>query len=438
MGRTPTMTVSEAESQIGVRGSVRVDSNNRSLVKKWLVAHGFPALFTVGLSIIELAQAYNKLDGSGLDALRRKLAKGDEDGLLLDEPQAAVEPAAVLPSPDGMGPQAAVEPPAAPILQEQPQVLPMAMPEQAKPKDAAGLLRQLLLEGYQPPIDEARVKALINEAVAGIKSHRIEVKHHEKPPILIDGLVHPQFERIVNYLSARGPNGYQANILLVGPAGCGKSTLISQVAKALNSDCLILAGSGGVTEGHINGRTLPVDGGAFKYQPSRFVELFERGNATIGLDEVFGFDPNCALALNMPLSNGCMYVQDRIANPMIKRGENVNFIGTDNTYGTGADPLYVGRNAGDAATNDRWMVLTVDYDKRIEESIGAAGGLSQAEMAGIWEMRDRCRESRIRRFIGTRAFQKAAIMKQCGDSWRQIRDTLVEGWTKDEKAKVGA
>jgi energy-coupling factor transporter ATP-binding protein EcfA2 len=415
------MTVGEAEGQIGVRGNIRIDSNNRSLVKKWLVAQGFPAMFTVGLSIIELAQAYNKLDGSGLDALRRKLAKGEDDGLMAVEEPAAVEPA---------------EKPL--VLQEQPAALPMDLPEQGKPKSAAELLREMLLQGYQPPMDEAKVRAIVNEAVAGIKPHRIEVKHHDKPAIVVDGLVHPQFERIVNYLSARGPNGYQANILLVGPAGCGKSTLINQVGKALNTETLILAGSGGVTEGDIVGKTLPVDGGAFKYQPSRFVELFERGNATIGLDEVFGFDPNCALSLNMPLSNGAMYVQQRVANPMVKRGENVNFIGTDNTYGTGADPLYVGRNAGDAATNDRWLVLTVDYDKRIEESIGAAGGLSQAEMAGIWEMRDRCRESRIRRFIGTRAFQKAAIMKQCGDSWRQIRDTLVEGWTKDEKAKVGA
>ena len=169
--------------------------------------------------------------------------------------------------------------------------------------------------------------------------------------------------------------------------------------------------------------------------------MFERGNAVIGLDELFGFDPNCALALNMPLSNGGMNVPLRDAegmDPYIPRGENVYFIATDNTYGTGANPLYTGRAAGDAATNDRWMVVTIDYDKRLEESIGTAGGLNAAEMAGIWELRDKVRENQLRRVIGTRAFQKASIMKQCGDNWRQIRDRLLEGWTKDERTKVGA
>src|SRR5262245_53076527 len=42
-----------------------------------------------------------------------------------------------------------------------------------------------------------------------------------------------------------------------------------------------------------------------------------------------------------------------------------------------------------------------------------------------------------RNFIFTRAFQKAVTMKRCGDTWREIRDRLLLGWSADEKAKVG-
>ena len=30
-----------------------------------------------------------------------------------------------------------------------------------------------------------------------------------------------------------------------------------------------------------------------------------------------------------------------------------------------------------------------------------------------------------------------SVMKARGESWREIRDRLLEGWSKDEKAKVG-
>ncbi len=59
-------------------------------------------------------------------------------------------------------------------------------------------------------------------------------------------------------------------------------------------------------------------------------------------------------------------------------------------------------------------------------------------MAALWEMRDKAREAQLRRVISTRAFQKAAVMKARGESWREIREHLLEDWSKDERAKIGA
>jgi hypothetical protein len=40
-----------------------------------------------------------------------------------------------------------------------------------------------------------------------------------------------------------------------------------------------------------------------------------------------------------------------------------------NTYGTGADALYVGRNQLDAATLDRFYVVEMDYDRKLEAKL---------------------------------------------------------------------
>jgi hypothetical protein len=400
MARTPSMTPQEAESILGPRGHLQVNSENRATVRKWLVANNFPALFVAGLSMKELALAYNQTDGAGIDSLRRKLAEAGD---------------------------AADAPPAAP-----------AAPAMAAPAgDAATLLRNLLLEGWTPGLDENRVRSIVQESIAGIAPRVIEIRSPDRDPIKLDGIVHPEFERCLDYLSRPGANGYKANVMLVGPAGCGKTYLMSQLAKALGVDCGIVGGSAGATEGDIIGRLLPGAGGAFDYVPSQFVSYYERGNALLGLDEADAFDSNMVMVANMPLSNHSMYVHIRRDNPEVHRGENVYFMATANTYGTGANPIYAGRNQLDGATLDRFIIVSVDYDKRLEESIAAAGGLTAAETAGIWELRDRCREAQVRRIIGTRAFQKASVMKARGESWREIRDRLLEGWSKDEKAKVG-
>ena len=417
MARSPSLTPAEAEALLGARGSLTVNSDNRATVRKWVVAQGLPALFVAGLSMRELALAYNQLDGTGLQALQRKYAEVDANDIPAeqDAPQAAPEV-----------PQAA--PVAAPVAAH---TLPGTQ------KDAASLLRDLLLQGWNPGLDENRVRAIVGETLAGVAPRVIEIRHDEKAPIRVDGIVHPEFERALHYLSKRGPNGYQANIMLVGPAGCGKTHLIKQLAKALGVDHTIVGGTAGASEGDLIGRLLPTDGGRFDYFPSRAIQLYEAGKALIAFDEIDGFDPNMLMVANMPLANGSWYVHLRRDNPEVLRGAETYFMATANTYGTGANPIYAGRNAMDGATRDRFIFITVDYDRTLEESIAASGGLSAAEMAGLWELRDRAREAQLRRVISTRSFQKAAVMKAAGESWREIRDHLLEDWSKDEKAKVG-
>lgn len=469
MARTPSMTTQEAEAILGPRVGFIITGDTRPTVKKWLCAMGYNAAFIAGLSGIELQNAYR--GQAGIDAVERKWRKAKaEGGDLLDldidpETQAALDvakaandkiraryPGAIWTPPephgghaggwrvpDGEGGWMALPQENAPApAPEAPAPTPPATPAPAG--DAAQLLRDLILGGWTPPtsLDEAKVRSIVQEEVHGIEPKVIHIQHQDREPIKIDGLVHVMFERVLKLLTTPGAHGFRTNIYLVGPAGCGKTTLAKQLAKAMDIRSTIIACNTGTTEGDVIGRLLPVDDGNFKYIPSEFIKLYEAGNALIVFDEMDKLDANMAAVVNMPLDNGAAYVHLRHDNPMVVRGPNVSFIGTGNTFGTGADPLYVSSNAQDEATRDRFTFVSVDYDKRLEESIGHAGGLTAAEMASLWELRDKTREARLHRTISTRAFYKASVLKACGDSWREIRDQLLNGWSKDEKAKVGA
>jgi len=425
MARTPSMTTAEAEQVLGPRGHLNVNSDNRATVRKWIVAQGFPALFVGGLSMRELALAYNQTDGAGIAALQRKFQEtetDDEDNADDDAQQAAAAAVAKIGHASPAAAQNVGPHNAAAILQG---------------NDPMALLREILLGGYKPGLDENRVREIVQDTLAGVAPRVVEIRNNDKPPVKIEGIIHPEFERCLKYLSNTGPDNYRANIMLVGPAGCGKTYLAKQLAKALSVDHTIVGGTAGASEGDLIGRLLPGEGGKFDYVPSKAISLYERGNALICFDEIDGFDPNMLMVANMPLANSSWFVHLRRDEPEVHRGDNVYFMATANTYGTGANPIYAGRNPMDGATRDRFIFITVDYDTKLEESIAAAGGLTTAECAGLWEMRNRAREAGLRRVISTRAFQKAAVMKTAGETWKEIRGHLLEDWTKDERAKIG-
>ena len=78
MSRTASMTVAEAEAAIGRRGDITVTSENRGLVRKWFVAQGLPVLFVGGLSMRELAFAYNDTKGEQFARLLKKYEEAKE------------------------------------------------------------------------------------------------------------------------------------------------------------------------------------------------------------------------------------------------------------------------------------------------------------------------------------------------------------------------
>lgn len=84
----------------------------------------------------------------------------------------------------------------------------------------------------------------------------IVVKVADRPPVKLNGKHHEKFAEILDLAAQR------MGILMVGPAGCGKSHLAEQIAKALGLRFGSISCSAGMSEGQITGSSPPATVGS--------------------------------------------------------------------------------------------------------------------------------------------------------------------------------
>jgi MoxR-like ATPase len=270
----------------------------------------------------------------------------------------------------------------------------------------------------------------VDEALSGVAPRAIEVIS-ATGTVKLDERTNPVFERVLKLVACG------ENVLIVGPAGCGKTHLVEQVAKSLGRRFGMLSGSAGASESQIMGWLLPSDGGRFDYQPSEFIECYEGGNSIFLFDEYDAFDGNMLLCANSALANGHITVPQRIGNQRVNRGENVGIIATANTFGTGADPIYSGRNQLDGATLDRFIVVEMSYDQSLEKDMATAGGLKADQLERFFTLRSKVETAGLLRVISTRALRKVISNMRCGMDFGPALQDLTTGWSADEKQRVG-
>jgi cobaltochelatase CobS len=269
-------------------------------------------------------------------------------------------------------------------------------------------------------VDAEAVREICREEIAAIAPtiKKIEITN-PRETVTIDGTVHHMTEIVIK-IAAIGHA-----IMLVGPAGCGKTTIGEHVSKALSLPFYITST---VIDTH---ELMGFVDGYGKYHRTPFREAFENGGVWVA-DEVDAWDAAALLAANSALANGFATFPD--ASSPVKRHADFRMIATANTFGHGADRVYVGRNELDAASLDRFATIAVDYDTTLEEifSNGNPGWLKR-----VWEVRKLCLEKNIRHVVSSRAIILGSQALQIGIDRRDVEEIyLFKGMSKNDREKM--
>lgn len=211
------------------------------------------------------------------------------------------------------------------------------------------------------------------------------------------------------------------NILLIGPAGCGKTFAAHQLAEALALPFAHVCFTAGASETWLFGRQTP---NGFIEAP--FVRLYREGGVFLG-DEFDAADENMALSINTALANGHLF--NPINGETYVKHKNFVFVACANTLGKGADHVYTGRNRLDGATLNRFSCskIAVDYDADIERQLCPEKSLLKA----LTHARSQLKVKKSDEIISTRTIQDACDLYLAGIPALELFESITLGWPSD-------
>lgn len=186
------------------------------------------------------------------------------------------------------------------------------------------------------------------------------------------------------------------NVLLVGPAGCGKTYMAEEVASVLG---LNFRFTGAVSSEY---KLLGFVDAQGRVVRTEYREAYEHGGVFLW-DELDGSSAQALLSFNAGLANGHQDFPDKV----VTAHPDFRAIASANTYGNGADRMYVGRNQLDAASLDRFYVVCMDYDEGLERKLYGTHEWVVYVQAARQAMRDL---GGIRHVISMRAIQMGLKM----------------------------
>jgi hypothetical protein len=270
--------------------------------------------------------------------------------------------------------------------------------------------------------DEELVRYLAREEagklIEAVAPRRIEIVT-PTGSIILEGTMHYCTDLVIRVASL----GHA--IMLVGPAGCGKTTIGEFVARALGLQFYITST---INETH---ELLGFVDGQGRYHSTPFRQAFEFGGLWIA-DEIDAWDASALLAANSALANGLATFPD-VSSP-VRRHSDFRMVATANTFGTGADRVYVGRNELDAASLDRFAVIEVDYDLNLERMFA---GTNDRWLERVWEVRKAVADKKIRHVVSSRAIGMGAAALSVGISWAQVETIyLFKGMSSKDREKI--
>jgi MoxR-like ATPase len=290
--------------------------------------------------------------------------------------------------------------------------------------DARAGLTQSVAE-FARAVAARAVAAIVADTVPPV----VEVRIGEAAdPVRVGGHTHVVLPDVLLTLGAG------CHVLLVGPAGTGKSMMAQQAAQAFGQEFHALS----------LGPTTPMSKifGYYdahgNYHGTPFRQAFEHGGLML-LDELDSGHPGLLAELNQALSiRTCAF-----ADGMVTAHPDFRLMATANTYGTGGDRQYVGRQALDAATLDRFVIIDVPVDEELEERLALAHAPARPDVARqvieeVRRLRATAAEKRLPVMFSPRASIDAAKLLQAGATKEQaIRWRVVRGMSAAHRTALG-
>jgi MoxR-like ATPase len=216
-------------------------------------------------------------------------------------------------------------------------------------------------------------------------------------------------------------------IAVRGPAGNGKSTGVKDVLNTLDYNVYHLDCTDTTSVEQLVGGLVPEPDGkggiSMVFRDGIVAKAFADPKGAIQLDEFDALDPRTAMCLQSALHRAIgenkrwVSMPDHVDGGMHAKGK-CPIVVTLNTYGTGATREYVGRNALDAASMDRFnSIIDTNYEK--EEQVIRAAGFDKAPAESIVEIANRIRakinENQLRVLLSTRRLIDIAEIMEAND-----------------------
>lgn len=273
-----------------------------------------------------------------------------------------------------------------------------------------------------PPVDMELVNAMIAEAVkAAVEAattplqatiqelqartpRKVEITIPKRPKIEFD-VTHTITDRVLRECVIRN------HVMLVGPAGSGKTTIAEHIAKALGLKFYMEA------KVQTEFALLGYRDATGTYVRTNFREAYEHGGVFL-FDEMDASNANALTAFNAALANG----QCPFPDGLITKHKDFIAIAACNTFGKGANREYVGRTQIDAATLDRFGTIVCDYDPALEEMISPNARWREYVQAVRAEIE---RQTGIRHIVSPRASICGAKSIAAGAPWQEAADMWV-------------
>lgn len=241
--------------------------------------------------------------------------------------------------------------------------------------------------------------------------------------INVDHLAHPIYEKAISSLII------QKKLMLVGPAGTGKTYMVKEFAKSLSLPFYKYSCSRDSSVHDLLGYKQPT---SEEYLNTVFLNCYENGGIFL-VDEFDSMSADMALFFNgVSDSSDSISIPHRDNNPIAYKHKDFYIVMCGNTWGRGSQD-YTGRDFQDMALMDRFRLskFYVDYHTSLEQQLCKQVGI---EYAKILKLRHSLVETGS--YLSTRNIEDFCNLAMSGMDIKDIYTLLLYDLEESEKQVI--